>query len=48
MVCLVGDRKQFDDSRINELEEILGDSAKAQAVISASKSSMGKVNSKWK
>ena len=41
VVCIVGDRKQFADDRIDEVEEVLGDTAQAQAVLNASKSSMG-------
>lgn len=41
VAALVGDRKQLADDKMDELEEILGDTAQAQAVFSASKSSMG-------
>lgn len=40
-VFLIKNRKELDDSKLEELEEIIGDSGKAQAVIDASKSSMG-------
>lgn len=43
VACLVGDRKQFTDDKMDDLEEILGDTAQAQAVVAASKSSMGKL-----
>lgn len=38
---IIGDRKQLTEERIEELEEVLGDTAQAQAVVAASKSSMG-------
>jgi nucleolar protein 56 len=41
VVHLIKNRKELDESKLEELEEIIGDSAKAQAVIDASKSSMG-------
>ncbi|XP_067950610.1 nucleolar protein 56-like isoform X2 [Watersipora subatra] len=41
VVIVVGDRKQFTEERLGEVEEILGDTAQAQAVLAASKSSMG-------
>jgi len=41
VVFLIKNRKELDDSKLEELEEIIGDSGKAQAVIDASKSSMG-------
>jgi len=38
---MIGNRKTFADERLEEVEELLGDTAQAQAVLSASKSSMG-------
>ena len=40
----IKDRKSLNDESVEALQEILMDSAKAQAVISASKSSMGKLD----
>ena len=37
----VGDRKQLTDDKLENLEEIVMDSAKAKAIVDASKSSMG-------
>lgn len=41
VVHLIKNRKELDESKLEELEEIIGDSAKAQAVLDASRSSMG-------
>merc|ERR1712106_586833 len=38
---LIRNRKEMDDDVVTQLEEILMDSAKAQAILDASKSSMG-------
>lgn len=40
-VQIVKNRKEMSDDMLEQLEEVLMDSAKAQAVIDASKSSMG-------
>jgi len=41
VVHYIKNRKELDESKLEELEEIIGDSAKAQAVLDASRSSMG-------
>jgi len=41
LASMIGNRKTFADERLEEVEELLGDTAQAQAVLSASKSSMG-------
>jgi len=41
VVQYIKNRKELDESKLEELEEIIGDSAKAQAVLDASRSSMG-------
>ena len=41
VVKLIKNRKEFDSSRVEELEEIVMDSAKAQAICDASRMSMG-------
>jgi len=41
VVHYIKNRKELDLSQLEELEEIIGDSWKAQAVMDASKSSMG-------
>lgn len=40
-VKIIKNRKEMTDDMLEQLEEVLMDSAKAQAVIDASKSSMG-------
>jgi RNA processing factor Prp31 len=40
-VHYIKNRKELDESKLEMLEEIIGDSAKAQAVLDASRSSMG-------
>ena len=40
-------RKEFDESEIEALEEIVQDAAKAQAIIDASRMSMGKTLVKY-
>ena len=42
VVRLIKNRKEMGDDILEQLEEIVMDSAKAQAIIDASKSSMGK------
>lgn len=42
-VRLIKNRKEMSDDLLEQLEEVIMDSAKAQAVIDASKSSMGKL-----
>ena len=37
----IGNRKEFTQDHVEELEEIVMDSAKAQAIFDASRSSMG-------
>ncbi len=46
VVKLMKNRKEFDDSRLEELEEIVMDAAKAQAILDASRMSMGQC-SQW-
>jgi len=41
VVYYIKNRKELDDSKLDDLEEIIGDSGKAKAVMDASKSSMG-------
>jgi nucleolar protein 56 len=41
VVHYIKNRKELDDSQVDDLEEIIGDSAKAKAILDASKSSMG-------
>jgi nucleolar protein 56 len=41
VVRIVKNRKELTDDMVEQLEEIVMDSAKAQAIIDASKSSMG-------
>ena len=41
VVRLIKNRKEMGDDILEQLEEIVMDSAKAQAIIDASKSSMG-------
>ena len=41
VVYLIKNRKELDESKLEALEEIIGDSTKAQAVLDASRSSMG-------
>lgn len=41
VVHFVKNRKELDESKLDQLEEIIGDSEKAQAVFDASRSSMG-------
>jgi len=41
VVHYIKNRKELDESKLDSLEEIIGDSAKAQAVLDASRSSMG-------
>lgn len=41
VVYFIKNRKELDDSKLDDLEEIIGDSGKAAAVLNASKSSMG-------
>lgn len=41
VVSYVKNRKELTDESVEPLEEIIGDSAKAQAVLDASRSSMG-------
>lgn len=44
VVQIVKNRKELNDDLLSQLEEAIMDSSKAQAVIDASKSSMGKIN----
>lgn len=44
VVKYVGDRKQLTDDKVEGLEEIIMDAGKAAAVLSAAKSSMGKLH----
>jgi nucleolar protein 56 len=49
VVALIKDRKELSSDLLQQLEEVVMDSSKAQAIIDASKMSMGKflhVNSK--
>lgn len=39
---LIGNRKELSEENLEALEEIVMDSAKAQAILDASRSSMGK------
>jgi len=41
VVHFIKNRKELDESKLEALEEIIGDSAKAQAVLDVSRSSMG-------
>jgi len=41
VVHYIKNRKELDESKLDALEEIIGDSGKAQAVLDASRSSMG-------
>jgi nucleolar protein 56 len=41
VVKIVKNRKELTDDMVDQIEEVVMDSAKAQAVIDASKSSMG-------
>ena len=41
VVKLMKNRKEFDESQVELLEEIVMDAAKAQAIVDASKMSMG-------
>jgi len=41
LVHFIKNRKELDESKLEGIEEIIGDSAKAQAVLDASRSSMG-------
>ena len=43
VVKITKNRKEMTDEMVTEIEEVVMDSAKAQAVIDASKSSMGKL-----
>lgn len=38
----IGDRKQLTEEKVEGLEEVIMDSGKAAAILSAAKSSMGK------
>ena len=42
-VKYIGDRKTFDEEKLDGLEEIVQDAGKAAAVLDAAQSSMGKV-----
>jgi len=45
MAKLIGNRKELNEEMLEAMEEITMDSAKAQAVLDASRSSMGKISS---
>lgn len=45
MAKLIGNRKELSEEMLEAMEEITMDSAKAQAVLDASRSSMGKMSS---
>lgn len=45
MAKLIGNRKELSEEMLEAMEEITMDSAKAQAVLDASRSSMGKTSS---
>lgn len=40
-VQFIGNRKELSEDKLEQLEEIVMDSAKAQAILDASRSSMG-------
>lgn len=42
---LIGNRKELTEEKLESLEEVVMDSAKAQAILEASRSSMGKNSS---
>lgn len=43
VVKYIGDRKQLNEEKVEGLEEIVMDSGKAAAILSAAKSSMGRL-----
>lgn len=43
VVKYIGDRKQLNEEKLEGLEEIVMDSGKAAAILSAAKSSMGNI-----
>lgn len=45
VVVIVGDRKQLSEDKVEAVEQVLGDTAQAEAVLAASKSSMGECQS---
>lgn len=45
MAKLIGNRKELSEEMLGAIEEIIMDSAKAQAILDASRSSMGKISS---